>query len=74
MLQATNYETKRRLSKLVSLISPHLPEVTHLLPGKLVRFLKNDDSKCICVVNEFAILKRAWLICHVGLRSVIKAW
>lgn len=30
LLQATNYKTKGRLSKLVSLISSHLPGVTHL--------------------------------------------
>ena len=30
LLQATNYKTKGRLSKLVSLIIPHLPGVTHL--------------------------------------------
>lgn len=79
MLQATNYKTKGRLSKLVSLIGPHLPGVTHLCGSlgvkkkRKVKFINNDDNKYIRVVNLFAIIKRDWLVCHGRLRSVIKA-
>lgn len=76
MLQATNYKTKGRLSKPVSLISPHLPGVTHLCGpwgGKIWTLINNDDNKYTRVINLFAIMKSGWLVCHGGLRSGIKA-